>query len=213
MGALVLTSKPASTEFEPGARQEMLLVRQIVAGRSDLFRNLIEAHLPVLRSMITAKMGNDPDTEDVLQQVVYKAWSHLDRFRFEARFRTWLIRITINEILHHARRRRASRAIPLDSRGLSQLAGDPQESPLRCCARNQSIRLIHTALSRLPEKYRIVVRMCDLEGRPAAEVARIMRLTASAVKSRRYRGHLQMARFLAFRLAAPLDRSSVRPAR
>lgn len=197
MGNIVSTREgPASIQSVPSVEHEMLLIRRIVGGRPDLFGDLMEPHLPGLRWMVKAKMEHDPDFEDVVQQAVYMALTNLDCFRFEARFRTWLIRIALNEVSQHRRRRRELQGVDLDRLPFDRIQTNPEESPFHVCARHQSIRLLEAALSRLPEKYRVVVRMCDLEGRSAAEVAKIMSLSSAAVKSRRYRGRVQLLRVL-----------------
>src|SRR5271154_3048223 len=82
-----------------GAHREAELFREILAGLRDLFDVLIEPHLGAVRRAVRAKMGNDPEIDDVTQQAVFKASTHLEQFRHEGRFRTWLIRIALNEVI------------------------------------------------------------------------------------------------------------------
>src|SRR5690349_17431658 len=78
--------------------KEGRLIAQIVAGRKELFTVLIEPHRAQLFRLIRAKIGNDSESDDVIQQTIFKAFMRLGQFRFEASFRTWLIRIALNEV-------------------------------------------------------------------------------------------------------------------
>jgi RNA polymerase sigma-70 factor, ECF subfamily len=178
-----------------GEHREALLIRHILAGRRDLFGDLIEPHLKPVWRAVRAKMGNDPDIDDVAQQAVFKAFTHLEQFRFEGSFRTWLIRIALNEVIQNWRKRLASRSVVMEPSAIAAVS-DPKDSPFNLCVRSQAARLLQTALATLPEPYRLVVRMRDFEQRSISEVADALRLTVSAVKTRHHRARLKMATIL-----------------
>ena len=187
------------------SQEEALMIGQVLEGRQDLFCDLLRPHLPVLSRVVRAKMRNDPEAEDVVQQIVLKVFASLDRFRFEASFRTWLTRIAINEVLQWHRGHVASRFLALDQSALAQLQiVDQAFSPLKEYERGETARLVRGALAKLPEDYQVMIRLRDLEGRSVAETARLLRLSVPAAKTRHYRARLQMLRFLApWRAAAP----------
>jgi RNA polymerase sigma-70 factor (ECF subfamily) len=121
----------------------------------------------------------------------------LEQFRFEGGFRTWLIRIALNEVIQNWRKRGASRSVVMEPSDLAAVsAADPNNSPFNLCLRSQTARLLQTALATLPESYRLVVRMRDFEERSIAEVADALRLTAAAVKTRHHRARVRMAKIL-----------------
>ena len=96
-----------------------------------------------------------------------------------------------------ARKTLPSRWVALDGSAIAQTqVPDPKDSPFNVCARSQTARLLRIALASLPEKYRIVVRMRDLEERSISEVAERLCLTVAAVKTRHHRGRLRMAKVL-----------------
>jgi RNA polymerase sigma-70 factor, ECF subfamily len=180
-----------------GEQKEAIIIRQILGGRRDLLEDLIEPHLDPLWRTVKAKVRDEADTDDIVQQAVFKALTHLGQYRFEASFRSWLIQIAINEVSQLWRKRFASRSVPWDPQAIAGMkVVDPKESPFNACTRAQNARLLQLALASLPEKYRVIVRMRDLEERTIVEVADKLRLTAAAVKTRHRRGLLQMARFL-----------------
>ena len=184
----------------PGARgghREAELIREILAGRRDLFDDLIEPHWNAVWRAVQARMGNHPDIDDVVQQAVFKAFTRLEQFRFEGAFRTWLIRIALNEVIQNWRKRVASRSVMMEPFTLAAVSvADPKDSPFNLCARRQTARLLQTALATLPEPYRLVVRMRDFEERSVSEVANALRMTASAVKTRHHRARRRIAKIL-----------------
>jgi RNA polymerase sigma-70 factor (ECF subfamily) len=198
MGTLTYTLDKVSPIPEPrGGQREDLLIRQILAGRRDLFGDLIEPHLDAVWRAVRARMGNDPDIDDVAQQAVFKAFMRLEQFRFEGAFRTWLIRIALNEVIQNWRRRVASRSVVMEPAAIAAVSvADPKDSPFNLCARSQTARLLQTALATLPEPYRLVVRMRDFEERSVAEVAGALRMTVSAVKTRHHRARQRIAKIL-----------------
>jgi DNA-directed RNA polymerase specialized sigma24 family protein len=102
-----------------------------------------------------------------------KAFIHPRKFRFEASFRAWLIRICLNEARQWQRKCASSRLATLDLPTLPQLpAGYASASLLVGCQRSEAIVRPRTAIARRPERYRIVVPPRDLEDISISEVAR-----------------------------------------
>jgi RNA polymerase sigma-70 factor (ECF subfamily) len=177
--------------------EEASLILKIVMGHRELFGDLVQPHLNVLRRVVQRKLQNTADVEDVVQQTILKAFIHLDQFRLEACFRTWLVRISLNEVAQNWRMRRARRWVSLETPALAASpAKDPCDSPLRAYERSQTIESLRHAMNGLPEKYRVVVRMRDLEERSISEVAKALCLSIGAVKSRHHRGRRRMAQIL-----------------
>jgi RNA polymerase sigma factor (sigma-70 family) len=187
---------PAYTPKISGT-EEADLICKILGGRRDLFADLIAPHLTPLIRIIQGTIGRRPDVDDVVQQTALKAFTHLEQFRSEASFRTWLIRIGINEARDWRRKCASSRLLALDLLALTQLpAVDASPSPLAECQRRESSVRLRAALALLPEKYRIVVHLRDFEDLNFAEVARRLGLTLPAVKTRHLRARQKMAKFL-----------------
>jgi RNA polymerase sigma factor (sigma-70 family) len=201
----------ASAVYTPNVTgtEEVALIRKILGGRRDLFADLIAPHLTPLLRMVRATIGSHPDVEDIVQQTALKALTHLEQFRFEASFRTWLIRIGLNEARQWRRKCASSQFLALDLPTLTQLpATDESHSPLVECQRSEATVRLRAALAWLPEKYRIVVLLRDLEDLSLSEVARRLGLTVPAVKTRHLRARQKMAKFLG-RLNQPQPRSRV----
>jgi RNA polymerase sigma-70 factor (ECF subfamily) len=180
----------------PGAT-EAALIRKILAGRRDLFGDLIAPHLGALSRILRAKLGAHPDVEDILQQTALKAFTHLAQFRFEAGFRTWLIRIGINEARQWQRKCASSPVIECAPLALSELPNSSQgHSPWTEYQRAETGARVGAAIARLPEKYRTVILLRDLEDLSISEVAMKLNLTIPTVKTRHRRARQKVAKFL-----------------
>ena len=177
--------------------EETVLIGQILVGRKELFDDLLEPHFTSLFRFVRSRMGSDSEAEDVIQVTILKAFTHLAKFRFEASFRSWLIRIAINEVAQCHRKRQSSRFLVLNQSALAQLqVADQGASPLKQCERRETVALFHTALARLPERYQILIRLRDLEDLSISEVAQQLCLSVPAVKTRHKRARLKMVNFL-----------------
>jgi RNA polymerase sigma-70 factor (ECF subfamily) len=198
----------ASAAYTPNmtGMEEGRLIRKILGGRRDLFADLIAPHLKPLLRIIQATIGGHPDVEDIVQQTALKALTHLEQFRFEASFRTWLIQIGLNEARQWRRKSASSRFLALDFPTLAQFpATDESHSPLVECQRSEAVVRLRAALAQLPEKYRIVVHLRDFEDLNVSEVAQRLGLTIPAVKTRHLRARQKLAKFL-----GQLSRSQLR---
>ena len=188
----VLTS---SSAFAPAVtcrstREEALLIQQVLARQQDQFEDLVKPHMNFLAGLVRKRIRNDSEADDIIQETLLKAFTHLAQFRFESSFRTWLIQIAINEI-----RQRYRRKVPeVSIRDQFKLV-DGSLSPLEEMEQQEAIERFHKALSRLPKTYRSVVRLRDMQEYSISEVAKLLHLSVAAVKTRYHRGRLLMMRF------------------
>ena len=179
------------------AIEESELIRRILGGQRDLFGDLIAPHLTPLLRALRATIGGYVELEDIVQQTVLKAFSHLEQFRFEASFRTWLIRIGLNEARAWRRKSASSRVLALDPAVLSQLTvADERLSPRVEYERHEAGVRLHAALARLPEKYRAVILLRDFYGFTLSEVGGRLGLTIPAVKTRQMLARQKIGWFL-----------------
>lgn len=174
---------------------EVSLIREILTGRRDLFGDLVAPHLTVLFRILQRRFGPHPDIEDIVQQAMLKALVHLHQFRAESSFQTWLVRIGLNEARQWQRGKATSRVVPLEP-AASHAIRDQRMLPSAECQRNEIIARVRSAAARLPEKYRSVFRLLEIEEISVAETARRLRLNISTVKTRRMRARRRIANVL-----------------
>jgi RNA polymerase sigma-70 factor, ECF subfamily len=188
---------PPAAPLSHSIEEEGLLIGQVLVGRRELFMDLLQPHLVILSRLVRFQMHNDAETDDVVQQTILNAFARLNQFRFEARFRTWLIRIANNEVLQWRRRRAASKIDLLDRDGFIRLKlADRALSPLRQFERIETARLFQRALAKLSPSYREMIRFRDLQGLSILETAQLLRVSINTVKTRHRRARLKMVGIL-----------------
>jgi len=191
-----LDGSPAVTNGGLSNVSDAQLIAEVLSGRSELFSSLLEPHLPTLLRFVRARIRDDAEAEDVIQQTLLKAFTKLQQFRHEASFRTWLSQIAVNEVRQLQRKRLSSVIISLDQNSFLQFA-DSAASPFEECERHERITSLQRALPKLPEDYRILIRLRDLQQLSIAETAGLLQLSIPTVKSRHHQARLRMARLLA----------------
>jgi RNA polymerase sigma-70 factor (ECF subfamily) len=149
-------------------------------------------------------LHDDSEAEDVLQDAYVKAYQHLRQFAGYSSFATWLTRIAVHEALRRLPARK--RALLMeeievegeDSMGAAETSLNPEQ--------NASLRevghLLEDAVLHLPERYRSVIMMRDIEEMSTADTAAALDLTEENVKVRLHRGHAMMRDLLCERVGA-----------
>jgi len=185
LGMTVIAMTSPLTKFDDGT-----LIKLALAGQAECFTALMDRHVSPVRRRIRSMVENTTDADDLLQEVFLKVWLKLSTFRSEARFRTWMTRIALNEALQlHRRERRGRLCQPL----LDFDAFPSQsESPHQCLVRTEVTQAVRSAVARLPAKYSQVLILRDLEQLSARETAQCLKSSIPAVKTRLSRGRLML---------------------
>lgn len=175
--------------------------KQPVPTPEEIFRD----YAPRIYHLARRMLGNEADAQDVTQEVFVQVMRKLPSFRGEAAFPTWLYRVAVNAALAF-RRKRAVREEgriqdPLedfreDGTRLAPVRHWVHEPEQRVLER-ETQELIEEAIAALPEGYRDVYVLADIEEVPNAEIARMLELSLPAVKSRLHRARLLMREALA----------------
>lgn len=155
-------------------------------------------YAPRVYALARRMMGNDADAEDVTQDVLLQVVRKLDTFRGESQFPTWLHRVTVNTALEHRakRARRQQREIH-DPTNEFQPNGHHlkpakrwEVEPEKVAITREMHELIEKAIQEMPEIYRDVYVLADIEGLSNQEISDILGLSVPAVKSRLHRGRM-----------------------
>src|SRR5215472_10904535 len=196
---LPLTVAKPSIDSEEG-----LLIRRIQGGEMDAFYELVRPCERAVFLVARALLKNDADAEEVAQEAVLKAFKNIARFRQEAKFSTWLIQICMNEARMKLRKERRHLYESIEE-GQQNDEGeyipkdfaDWREIPSEALEQKELRDAIHRAMDRLPEKYRAVLILRDVQHLSINETARVLGISESNVKTRLLRARLQMRDALA----------------
>jgi RNA polymerase sigma-70 factor (ECF subfamily) len=182
------------------------LVERARTGDRDAFEELVRRHHQRVYRTLLAVTGNKEDAEDLAQTTFLKAFEHLGEFHGTAKFSTWLTRIAVNEGLQRLRARKPM--VSLDETGPDESEEfRPRqvrswgETPEQALTRSEIRTVVEQELMHLPEKYRMVVMLRDLEELSTEETARALGLGIAVVKTRLLRGRLMLRERLAPRFA------------
>jgi len=195
------------TSFQPNAAEQDLIQR-VKNGEIEVFYELVR---PYERGVFLAALSlvkNEADAEEVAQEAVLKAFKSLARFRGEAKFSTWLIQIAINEAKMKLRRDRRHLYESLEEgpRGddgdyMPKDYADWREIPSEALEQKELRVALTKALKSLPEKYRSVLVLRDVQQLSIAETSQALGISEANVKTRLSRARLQMRDALAPGLA------------
>ncbi len=167
------------------------VVRRVQAGEAELFEILMRRHNQRLYRVARAIVKDESEAEDVMQEAYVNAYTHLHQFAERAQFSTWLTRIAVHEAL--ARVRRQARLTEFDE---AEEAGEQMMPAFSTTGRNPEQQasnaelraLLETAIAGLPQSYRLVFVLREVEGLSTAETAETLEVTEETVKTRLHRG-------------------------
>ncbi len=183
---------------------DLVLVDRVVSGDRRAFETLVRVHERRVFRVTLAILGNAEDAEEAMQDAFIKAFRHIDQFRRESRFTTWLTRIAVNEALQKRQARKDT--VSLDEVAEAEVKVLPRRSqqwhddPEKLYGKQEVRMLVEDAIRSLPPIYRETFVLRDVEGLRAEEAAEILGLTLPAIKSRLLRARLLMREALAARL-------------
>jgi len=198
----------SATENSPAHRDAELIAR-VVAGERELFHELVRPYEKSVYFAAFSVLQNEQDAEDAAQETVLKALKNLRSFRAESKFSTWLLSIAINEARSRLRHARVLEFESVDQSPENEegdfvpaVISDWREVPLQALERKELRELLQKAISSLPEIYREVLLLRDVEEVNIADTAEALGVSTGVVKTRLLRARLMMQKILAPQLAS-----------
>ncbi|HET9506849.1 MAG TPA: sigma-70 family RNA polymerase sigma factor [Gaiellaceae bacterium] len=173
-------------------RDDAELVRRTTRGELSAFEQLVDRHRPVV-VRVAARIVGSADAEDVSQDAFLRAFHRVDRFRGDAPFRTWLLRIAHNAALDHLRRRRAE---PVDPETLDTSEESPSRPPAEQLEMRERTERLERKLHGLSPQHRVVLVLRDAEGLSYEEIADITDSPLGSVKGRLHRARQEFVEML-----------------
>ncbi len=186
-----------ATLQEPLSDEEV--VARVLAGETAMFEIIMRRHNQRLYRVARAILRNDGEAEDVMQDAYVRAYEHLDQFAGRAKFSTWLTRIAVHEAL--GRQRRGNRYQEVEP--MSEQEGDPMDrfasaapNPEQQASNSEIRRLLEEAVEKLPDAYRTIFVLRDIEEMSTTDAADVLEITEDNVKVRLHRARALLRKSL-----------------
>lgn len=177
----------------PSARGETALLDGLRAGRDWAYEELVRAQGARLLAVARRLLMDEEEARDVVQEAFLSAFRSIDRFQGSSRLSTWLHRIAVNAALQKLRARRRRKETPIEDllpgfqEDGHQLEPAVEWRPSGDLEREETRSLVRSSIDRLPETYRTVLVLRDIEELDTAETARLLEVNENTVKVRLHR--------------------------
>lgn len=186
------STESRATQAGESPSGDLALVRRLQQGDADAYELLVRVHGGRLLAVARRFLPNEQDARDALQDAFIRAFRAIHTFEARAQLNTWLHRIVVNSALMMLRSRRRKPEESIEDLLPSFEADGHQTTPSRewgedVLERKESARVVREAIGRLPESYRTVIVLRDLEELDTAETAALLGTTPNGVKVRLHR--------------------------
>jgi RNA polymerase sigma-70 factor, ECF subfamily len=203
---MYLTRIEDAEQLRRAALSDEALVEKTRAGDGLAFELLMRRHNQRLFRVVRSVLRDPAEIEEAMQQAYVAAFVHLDQFAGTARWSTWLCRIGFNEAL--ARVRQGGRFVSIDNVSEDLMARKWKSSnvdPERAAADKELTTFLEQAVDRLPDIYRSVLVMREIEGMTTAETAAVLDVEEEVVKTRLHRARASLREAVEKRIGERLE--------
>jgi RNA polymerase sigma-70 factor (ECF subfamily) len=192
------------------------IIARVLAGERNLFHDLIRPYERMVYLTAFSILKDETEAEETAQEAMISAYRHLATFRAESKFSTWLVTITVNAARQKLRKAKRATMESIDERQepaegdfTPAFLTDWREIPLAALERGELRDAIRAAVAELPEIYREVFTLRDVEEFDVAETAKALGVSENVVKVRLHRARMLMQKRLVpyLKTAAPPKRS------
>jgi RNA polymerase sigma-70 factor, ECF subfamily len=165
---------------------EATLVSQVLSGRRECYRPLVEKYQMKVYLLACSMVGNAAEAQDLAQETFLTAYKNLHQLKDRAKFGSWLFGITRN-LSYHALRKRKIEPEPIDSISYKDI---PNVVPMRPDNEDGEdiLTTLMTRLETLPEKYRVLLRLKYLDDCSYQEISDMLDIPIDLVRSRLFEG-------------------------
>jgi RNA polymerase sigma-70 factor (ECF subfamily) len=181
---------------------EAELIVRILNGQRECYYDLVAPYQRMVYVSALSVLRDEAEAEDCAQESLIKALCHLKDFKGESKFGSWLVRIALNEAKMRRRKLRPALYESLDrpadcnnheeTEYVPQVLQDWREIPSEALERNEIREALENAIKQLPDIYRQVFILRDLQEYDTADTAEILGVSEAVVKTRLVRARLQM---------------------
>ena len=167
---------------------EKELIRRSKEGEEEAFGALVNAYKTKVFNMAYSLTRNREVADDLAQEVFIKAYFALPKFKEKSRFGTWIYRITMNHTKDHLRKTGLFRQVSYEeTMGDSTAQEEEMVQKEREMEQKQKRQVVHDVLGTLPEKYRTILSLRDMQGFAYEDISKILSISTGTVDSRLHR--------------------------
>ena len=202
-----MEQNPSPARIDDG-NVDFELMARIGDGDHEAFRELVERHQNTVIGTVAKMLGNPSDAEAISQQVFLRIWRNARRYRPDARFTTYLFTITRNLVFNETRRRGRKKEVSADEREENshhQIEDSPDRRPDAELLQAELREAIDAAIAALPESQRMAVVLRRYQQLSYEEIAAVLGLSVSAVKSLLFRARSALRETLGAYLQSPAE--------
>lgn len=173
--------------------EDSILIKRCRRGDRDAFNELVEKYQTRVVNIAYGMLSDTEDAYDAAQEVFINIYRSIGSFREQSSFTTWLYRITANVCADILRKRQKSLGeisidAPIGDDNSTMDITDTSHSPETAVFENERQRIVAESMKKLPEDYRQVIHLYDIENLSYKEIAELLNISQGTVKSRIFRG-------------------------
>lgn len=173
------------------------LVRRSKEGDEEAFGALVKKYKTKVYHLAFSLSHNAQAADDLAQEVFIKAYFALHKFREKSEFGTWIYRITVNHCRDFLRKKNRMIQIPLENIiGKISIQEDKTHSEENEKEEEQRRKIVHTAIQTLPNKYKVILSLRDIQDFSYNEIAKILVISPGTVDSRLHRARKMLRKKL-----------------
>lgn len=183
-------TEASSSDRADDDKEDVALMAKVARGDHDAFEELVTRHQHAVVGTVAKMLGNASEAEDIAQQVFLRLWKSAPRYKPSAKFTTFLFTITRNLVFNESRRRQRRKEHSLEEQEEEwhqQVSEDGSPQPDDELLQQEMRKAVDKAIASLPEKQRMAVVLRRYEQMPYEEIADVLKLSVSAVKSQLFR--------------------------
>lgn len=184
--------------------EDFELLAKFKKGDQHAFELLVRKYKTTVFNTIYSIMGNAQEADDIAQEVFLKVYTKADSFKGESSFSTWLYRVTVNRCIDELRRRK-NKIISYETEfnqeeklKLKDVLASRENDITEKLRQKELQDIIQKAMNSLPEKYRIILTLKEIEGLSYKEISQIMKISLAKVKIWLFRARQKLKGKLAF---------------
>ena len=168
------------------------LIEAALTGDRTAFEGLVHRYQDRLYAAMVQVIGSAEEAEDVVQDAFVRAFLKLNTFQNNSQFFTWLYRIAFNSALSRMRRRKGTTSLDQARETVGEEPIDSFAGPDERLLRDERVRTVQVALSRLSEDHRSILVLREMQEHPYEQIAEILDISIGTVRSRLSRARAQL---------------------